>query len=124
MTPGSVCSSFHPGACLAWWCRPQGGLRLPSHVAPAGYGTVWSISPVIAWAPQPGAQQRAVRARNTDRPPARYLWFRPFSGGLRSEPDGHLSAHPALWRLWRAGGWFPVMDRLVAGCADDERLAP
>jgi hypothetical protein len=36
---------------------------LHSQVAPAGYGTVWSISPVIAWAPQPGAQQRAVRAR-------------------------------------------------------------
>jgi hypothetical protein len=24
---------------------------------------VWSISLVMAWAPQPGAQQRAVRAR-------------------------------------------------------------
>ena len=32
-------------------------------LAPAGWGMVWSISEVMAWAPQPGAPQRAVRAR-------------------------------------------------------------
>jgi hypothetical protein len=63
MTPGWVCSSFQPGACLAWWWRLQAGARFPSQVAPAGCGMVWSISLVMAWAPQPGAQQRAVRAR-------------------------------------------------------------
>src|SRR6266702_2209589 len=49
----------------------------------------------------------------------------PFSGGPRSEPDGHLSVHPALQRLSRAvRGWLPFVDGLMAGCADDEGLAP
>ncbi|HWG01518.1 MAG TPA: hypothetical protein VG164_06695, partial [Trebonia sp.] len=25
ITPGAGCSSFHPGACLAWWWRAHGG---------------------------------------------------------------------------------------------------
>jgi len=33
---------------------------------------------------------------HTGRPPARCLWCRSFSGDLRSEPDVHLSMHPAL----------------------------
>ena len=45
---------------------------------------------------------------HTGRPPARCLWVRSFSGGPRSEPDGHLSAHPALQRFPRAvPGWLP-----------------
>jgi len=36
---------------------------------------------------------------HTGRPPARCLWVRSFSGGPRSEPDGRLSAHPALQRF-------------------------
>jgi len=35
-------------------------------------------------------------AMHTGRPPARCLWCRSFSGDLRSEPDVHLSMHPAL----------------------------
>jgi hypothetical protein len=37
-----------------------------------------------------------IATLNTGRPPARCPWCRSFSGGLRSEPDGHLSMHPAL----------------------------
>jgi len=45
---------------------------------------------------------------HTGRPPARCLWVRSFSGGPRSEPDGRLSAHPALQRSSRAvRGWLP-----------------
>ena len=45
---------------------------------------------------------------HTGRPPARCLWVGSFSGGPRSEPDGRLSAHPALQRLSRAvRGWLP-----------------
>ncbi|HEV3294657.1 MAG TPA: ATP-binding protein, partial [Streptosporangiaceae bacterium] len=62
---------------------------------------------------------------HTGRPPARCLWVRSFSGGPRSEPDWHLSVHPALQRFLRAvRGWLPVVDGLVAACADDEGLAP
>ena len=55
--------------------------------------------------------------RHTGRPPARCPWFGSFSGGLRSEPDGRLSAHPALQRLSRAvRGWPPP-----AACTQDSR---
>jgi hypothetical protein len=54
---------------------------------------------------------------HTGRPPARCLWVRSFSGGPRSEPDGRLSAHPALQRLSRAvRGWLPP-----AACTQDSR---
>src|SRR3984957_19167557 len=72
-----------------------------------------------------GAPDFAWRRWHTGRPSARCLWFRSFSGGPRSEPDGCLSTHPALQRFSRAvRGWLPVVDGLVAGCADDEGLAP
>jgi hypothetical protein len=54
---------------------------------------------------------------HTGRPPARCLWVRSFSGGPRSEPDWHLSVHPALQRFSRAvRGWLPP-----AGCTQDFR---
>src|SRR5262249_61943747 len=65
-----------------------------------------------------------IRA-HTGRPSARCPWFGSFSGGPRSEPDGHLSVHPALQRCLRAvRGWLPVVDCLPAACADAHGLAP
>ena len=55
--------------------------------------------------------------RYTGRPSARCLWFRSFSGGPRSEPDGRLSAHPALQQFSRAvRGWS-----FLAACTQDFR---
>ena len=52
---------------------------------------------------------------HTGRPSARCLWCRSFSGGPRSEPDWHLSVHPALQRCSRAvRGWLPP-----AACTQD-----
>ena len=60
---------------------------------------------------------RAPRGADTCRPPARCPWFGSFSGGPRSEPDSHLSVHPALQRLSRAvRGWLPP-----AACTQDSR---
>ena len=60
---------------------------------------------------------RAPRGADTGRPPARCPWFGSFSGGPRSEPDWHLSVHPALQRLSRAvRGWLPP-----AACTQDSR---
>jgi hypothetical protein len=77
------------------------------------------LGPVTAV--QSGSNVRGRLARSggiwwhTGRPPARCLWVRSFSGGPRSEPDWHLSAHPALQRLSRAVcGWLPP-----AGCTQD-----
>ena len=54
---------------------------------------------------------------HTGRPSARCPWCRSFSGGPRSEPDWHLSVHPALQRCSRAvRGWLPP-----AACPQDSR---
>ena len=52
---------------------------------------------------------------HTGRPPARCLWVRSFSGGPRSEPDGHLSAHPALQRLSTCSSRLASACRVHAG---------
>jgi len=80
-----------------------------------------ALGPVTALQSSSNVRGRLARSGgiwwHTGRPPARCLWFRSFSGGPRSEPDWHLSAHPALQRLSRAVcGWLPP-----AGCTQDFR---
>src|SRR5215467_9806912 len=64
--------------------------------------------------------------RRSGRPLARCLpGGRSFSSGLRPEPDVIVSDHPALQWLFRGcRGGVPVVDLVVAGRADDQRLAP
>lgn len=51
-----------PGACLAWWSRPQAGSRLRFDVSPLGQGTRWSSSQSVAGRSQPARKQVCQRA--------------------------------------------------------------
>src|SRR6516162_10827419 len=89
-----------------------------------------------SWTPPPNAAPRVDREPGDQNPPRPRTPLSSRRRSLssaelrakrrpRSEPDGRLSAHPALQRFSRAvRGWLPVVDGLVAGCADDEGLAP
>ena len=102
-TPSS--SEGRPSACHACRVSSDSVVLGPVTAVQSGFG-VW------------GRRARSGEIwRHTGRPPARCPWFGSFSGGPRSEPDWHLSAHPALQRLSRAvRGWLPP-----AACTQDSR---